>query len=81
VSAQRVGGGRHEQACDVTLATLAAALAATQVLAHLDGHPPASAVGGVVEFDLLDGRLRRKSLTAHAACGCGAASAEATMEA
>ena len=80
VSAQLVAGGRDTEPCDVTLATLAASLAAMQALTHIDGAAAPSAVAGVVEFDLVETRLRRRSVAAHAACGCGAASAEATME-
>jgi len=81
LSAQLVAAGRNDEPCDVTLATLAASLAAMQALAHLDGAATPQSVGAVVEFDLCETRLRRRSLSAHPACGCGAASAEATMEA
>lgn len=54
---------------DGVLATAVAALAATQVLAHLDGHEP-SALGASIEIDLVDGLTRRKVWAAHPACGC-----------
>jgi bacteriocin biosynthesis cyclodehydratase domain-containing protein len=82
LSAQLAGGGREVEACDVVLATLAASLAAMQVLAHVDGdHRRVSTVSGVLQFDLGDGRLRRRSVSPHPACGCGAAHPETTMEA
>jgi hypothetical protein len=56
-------------ACDVTLAALVAALAAQQVLAHLDGFVPAT-VDGTVETSLPFGMPRRRSWQPHPACGC-----------
>jgi hypothetical protein len=56
-------------ACDVTLATHVAALAAQQVLAHLDGFVPAT-VDGTVETSLPFGLPRRRSWRPHPACGC-----------
>jgi hypothetical protein len=56
-------------ACDVTLAALVAALAAQQVLAHLDGFIPAT-VDGTVETSLPFGLPRRRSWRPHPACGC-----------
>lgn len=56
-------------ACDVTLAAQVAALAAQQVLAHLDGFVPAT-VDGTVEITLPYGLPRRRSWTPHPACGC-----------
>lgn len=79
MTAQLVGTSRAVEACDVTLATLGASLAAMQVLAHLDGRQ-VSARDGVCEFDLAGGRLRRRSVPAHPACGCGAADAAVTMD-
>lgn len=81
VSAQLAGSGRDVDACDVTLASFAASTAAMQVLAHVDGGSRrATTIGGVLEFDLAHGRLRRRSVLPHPACGCGAAHSEATME-
>lgn len=80
MTAQLAGTRRADEACDVVLATLAAALGALHALQHLDGAPRPSSVGGVLEYDLADGRLRRRSVVAHATCGCGAAHPEATME-
>ena len=56
-------------ACDITLAALVAALAAQQVLAHLDGFVPAT-VDGTVETSLPFGMPRRRSWQPHPACGC-----------
>jgi hypothetical protein len=56
-------------ACDVTLATQVAALAAQQVLAHLDGFSPAT-VDGTIEVSLPYGLARRRSWHPHPACGC-----------
>jgi bacteriocin biosynthesis cyclodehydratase domain-containing protein len=82
VTAQLAATTRTVEPCDVVLATLASALAAAQVLGHVDApgaRPPT--VGGVLEMDLVDGRLRRRTLAAHPACACGAADDGATMEA
>jgi bacteriocin biosynthesis cyclodehydratase domain-containing protein len=82
LSAQLAGGGREVDACDVVLATIAASLAAAQVLAHVGGdRRRVSTIGGVLQFDLGDGRLRRRSVAPHPACGCGAAHPQTTMEA
>ncbi|WP_166845997.1 ThiF family adenylyltransferase [Isoptericola sp. BMS4] len=67
-AALRRSGGRaapHE----TTLAACAAALAAGQVLAHLDGHRPLTA-GGVLETSLPDAVPRLRRLAGHPACGC-----------
>ena len=56
-------------ACDVTLATQVAALAAQQVLAHVDGFVPAT-VDGTIETALPYGLPRRRSWHPHPACGC-----------
>ena len=82
LSAQLAGGARHAEACDVVLATIAASLAAMQLLAHIDDPSTRPAtVGGVLELDLADAHLRRRSLQPHPACGCGAADDGATMDA
>jgi hypothetical protein len=58
-------------ACDIALATTVAGLAASHVLAHLDGRVPPSA-GARVELSL--GRLstRVRALPGDGRCGCGA---------
>jgi hypothetical protein len=57
---------------------LGAALAALQVLGHLDGLATAdgearlpASVGATLEVDLPDGLVSRRTWTVHPACGCG----------
>ncbi|MBB5785817.1 hypothetical protein [Jiangella mangrovi] len=64
-----------EPACDGALAAAVAGLAATQVLAHLDGFVPAT-VGGTMEVSLPSGLPRRRTWTTHPGCGCGWAAGE-----
>lgn len=64
-----------EPACDTALAAAVAGLAATQVLACLDGFAPA-AVDGTIEVTLPSGLPRRRSWTRHPRCGCGWATRE-----
>lgn len=59
---------------EAVAAALAGALAAQQVLAHLDGDEPA-AVDGTLELRLPDWRFRRRSWPPHPDCDCGAAAA------
>lgn len=77
LAAQLVGSRPDVEPCDVVLATLAASVAAGQALAWIgsDDAPPASA-GGVLEIDPAELSLRRRSLVAHPACGCGAADSD-----
>ena len=82
MTAQLTGSNRGVEPCDVVLATIAAALAVTQVLAYVDTtQPPSSSCAGLLEMDLADGRLRRRTVAAHPSCGCGAADDGATMDA
>ena len=76
IAAQLLGGGAAPEACDVTLATLVASLAAMQVLAYVDGEPEPASYGGMLEYDLGSGTLRRRTVVAHPACGCGADSGD-----
>ena len=69
IVAQADHRGSGVAACDVTLAAQVAALAAQQVLAHLDGFHPAT-VDGTVEVSLPYGLPRRRSWRPHPACGC-----------
>jgi bacteriocin biosynthesis cyclodehydratase domain-containing protein len=64
--------------CEVTLAAIAAALGAAQVLGHVAGDPPAAlgALGGTLELAAPGWRVRRRSWPPHPACGCGAAYAD-----
>ena len=74
LTAQLVGQPAGVEPCDVVLAGAAASIAALHVLAwieHGDDRPPPS-VGGVFELSLVDLRLRRRTITAHPDCGCGA---------
>lgn len=80
LTAQLVGSARDVEPCDLTLASLAASLACMQVLTHLDGAQRPTSEGGVLEFGLRDGRLRRRSISSHPACGCGAADEAETMD-
>jgi bacteriocin biosynthesis cyclodehydratase domain-containing protein len=80
LTAQLVGSASAVEPCDLTLASLAASLACMQVLTHLDGAQRPQSEGGVLEFGLRDGRLRRRSISSHPACGCGAADATETMD-
>lgn len=58
------------EACDVVLATAVATHAGLQVLAFLDGEPTPATINGTLEVTLPDGRVRRRSWSAHPACGC-----------
>ncbi|MDQ1705928.1 MAG: hypothetical protein QOF18_2294 [Frankiaceae bacterium] len=73
IAAQLIAAGRAPEPCDVALATLAASLVTLHALAWIDSDrtdlPPSA--GGVLELGLSDIRLRRRSLAAHPACGCG----------
>jgi len=69
VLAQADGQPHGTAACDVTLAAQVAALAAQQVVAHLDGFVPAT-VDGTVETALPYGLPRRRNWRPHPACGC-----------
>ena len=81
MTAQLTGSSRSAEACDVVLATIAAALAVTQVLSYVDtAAPPESTSAGLLELDLADGRLRRRTVAAHPSCACGAADDGATMD-
>jgi bacteriocin biosynthesis cyclodehydratase domain-containing protein len=81
IAAQLTGGTAVEPA-DVALTSLAASLAVTHALAWLDrdtvmrpdGVP---SIDGIVQFDLVDLRLRRRTLQPHPDCGCGAADGQA----
>jgi hypothetical protein len=60
---------RHGPACEVSLATAVAGVAAKQALAHLDGDAPA-VWEGTLEIHPPDWRLRRRSWPAHPSCDC-----------
>ncbi|MEW2153774.1 TOMM precursor leader peptide-binding protein [Streptomyces sp. NPDC007189] len=68
----RCARSRRVGACDVTLATAVAGLAAAHALAFLDGHAPSSTgARWEVSAPALDWRTR--PVRPHPACGCGAA--------
>jgi len=62
---------RQREPADVVLAALAAAVAAMQALALLDGDHPAT-LDGTLELRPPDWRLRRRTWLPHPLCGCGA---------
>jgi bacteriocin biosynthesis cyclodehydratase domain-containing protein len=72
LAAQLAGEPETTDPCDIALASAAASLAALHVLAWLDDpdRAPESA-GATIELSLSDLRLRRRSVSAHPACGCG----------
>jgi bacteriocin biosynthesis cyclodehydratase domain-containing protein len=75
LAAQLAAHTRATDACDIALATLAASVAALHALTWLDSdgttRPPSAA--GIVEYDVDEARLRRRTIRPHPACGCGAA--------
>jgi bacteriocin biosynthesis cyclodehydratase domain-containing protein len=79
LAAQLVGEPRAVEPSDVVLATMAAALAAAQLLTLVDGVERPSTMGGVLELGPADGRVRRRSVSSHPACGCSAAPEPDTM--
>jgi hypothetical protein len=74
-----VNGVRGPAACDVVLATLAAALAATAALAYLDEPDrPHELCGALVHVRPPALRARRRSWAVHPGCGCWWPGARAT---
>ena len=63
---------RHVRACDLTLATTVAGLAAAHALAFLDGHTPSSA-GARWEVSVPALNWHARPVWPHQACPCGAA--------
>ncbi|MGN6608950.1 MAG: TOMM precursor leader peptide-binding protein [Jatrophihabitans sp.] len=60
---------RHGPSSEVAVATMAAGLAAAQVLTYLDGGQPAT-LEGTLELHPPDWRIRRRSWPVHPTCGC-----------
>ncbi|MDQ1684528.1 MAG: hypothetical protein QOC82_1265 [Frankiaceae bacterium] len=79
--AQLVGEPAAVDPCDIVLATMAAGVAAAQLLTFVDGVERPATMGGVLELDGPDGRVRRRSVSSHPACGCCATPELDTMEA
>ncbi|MBA2477754.1 MAG: TOMM precursor leader peptide-binding protein, partial [Sporichthyaceae bacterium] len=69
VVALQLGRGAATSACDVGLATLVAAQAALQALAHLDGTETVVR-DATLETSLRSGATRRRSWSPHPGCGC-----------
>ncbi|MFF5535683.1 TOMM precursor leader peptide-binding protein [Streptomyces cinerochromogenes] len=72
VTQWRSGRARRVGACDLTLSTAVAGLAAAHALAFLDGESPSSA-GARWEVSLPGLTWRSRPVRAHPECGCGAA--------
>lgn len=72
VLAQLLGHQNHPRAPreETSLAQVAGALAALQVLAHLDGQVAPAAAGATLEVELPDGLVSRRPWPVHHACGC-----------
>jgi hypothetical protein len=81
LAAQLIGEPHGVEPCDVVLATTAASIVALHVLAWLDQGEtaPPSSVGGTHELSLDDLRLRRRTVSAHPGCGCGAIDVDAAQ--
>ncbi|WP_053914589.1 TOMM precursor leader peptide-binding protein [Streptomyces sp. SCSIO 75703] len=77
VAQWRSGGQRQVRACDLTLATTVAGLAAAHALAFLDGRTPSSA-GARWEAALPALEWRTRPVPGHPGCPCGAAGTSAT---
>jgi len=63
---------KHRAISEVALCVAAAGLTAGQALSFLDGQRPET-IGGTVEWQLPEWRLRRRSWPPHHECDCGAA--------
>lgn len=81
LAAQLIGEPHGVEPCDVVLATAAASIVALHVLAWLDQGQRAlpSSIGGTHELSLDDLRLRRRTVSAHPGCGCGAVDVDAAQ--
>jgi hypothetical protein len=69
--AAQLAGAPPVAACDVSLASLVAAQAALQILAHIDGLETPMAEGATLETRLPGAMTRRRFWPPHPACGCG----------
>lgn len=82
IAAQLTGAAPAVEPADVVLASVAASLGVAHALAWLDREAvarpePVPSLDGIVELDLVDLRLRRRSVRPHPDCGCGAADVQA----
>ncbi|GAA4346743.1 ThiF family adenylyltransferase [Angustibacter luteus] len=64
------GASRGAGSAETALTSVAAGLAALQVLVHLDGQVPAAARGRTLDVVLPDGTVERRRWRAHPGCGC-----------
>ena len=82
LAAQLTGTTPPVEPADVALCSAAASIAVIHVLGWLDRQAgvrsaAVPSIDGIVELDLADGRLRRRGLSPHPDCGCGAADGQA----
>jgi hypothetical protein len=71
LAAQLAARAGHRAISEVTLCVATAGVTAGQALSFLDGLRPET-LGGTVEWQLPDWRLRRRTWPPHHECGCGA---------
>ncbi|MFL6162746.1 MAG: hypothetical protein ACJ74U_11025 [Jatrophihabitantaceae bacterium] len=72
LAVQLASRARRRMISEVTLCVAVAGVTAGQALSYLDGQRPET-LGGTVEWQLPDWRLRRRSWLPHHECDCGAA--------
>jgi len=81
LAAQLVGEPAAVDPGDIVLATMAAALAAAQLLTLVDGVERPATMGGVLEIGPDGAQVRRRSISSHPGCGCSPTVGLDTMEA
>lgn len=81
LAAQLVGEPAAVDPGDIVLATMAAALAAAQLLTLVDGVERPATMGGVLEIGPDGAQVRRRSISSHPECGCSPTVGLDTMEA
>ena len=81
LAAQLVGEPAAVDPADIVLATMAAALAAAQLLTLVDGVDRPATMGGVLEIGPDGAQVRRRSISSHPECGCSPTVGLDTMEA
>lgn len=72
LAVQLAARARHRAISEVALCVATAGVAAGQALSFIDGQRPET-IGGTVEWQLPEWRLRRRSWPPHHECDCGAA--------